>query len=48
MIALPPGVRVYLACGVTDMRNYAEFSGYVESAAITGRSPRLIRSSHSA
>jgi transposase len=20
MIALPPGVRVYLACGVTDMR----------------------------
>jgi hypothetical protein len=24
MIALPPGVRVYLACGVTDMRNYAE------------------------
>ena len=24
MIALPPGVRVYLACGCTDMRNYAE------------------------
>ena len=24
MIALPPGVRVYLACGITDMRNYAE------------------------
>jgi transposase len=20
MIALPPGVRVYLACGITDMR----------------------------
>ncbi len=20
MIALPPGVRIYLACGVTDMR----------------------------
>jgi hypothetical protein len=26
MIALPPGVRVYLACGVTDMLNYAESS----------------------
>ena len=25
MIPLPPGVRVYLARGVTDMRNYAEF-----------------------
>ena len=24
MIALASGVRVYLACGVTDMRNYAE------------------------
>jgi hypothetical protein len=24
MIALPPGVRVWLAAGVTDMRNYAE------------------------
>ena len=42
MIALPPGVRVYLACGATDMRNYAE------SAAIFGVLPRLIRSFHSA
>jgi len=25
MIAVPSGVRVYLACGVTDMRNYAEW-----------------------
>ena len=24
MIALSPAARVYLACGVTDMRNYAE------------------------
>ena len=24
MIALASGLRVYLACGVTDMRNYAE------------------------
>ena len=24
MIAVPPGVRVYLACGTTDMRRYAE------------------------
>ena len=24
MITLPPGVRVYLACGYTDKRNYAE------------------------
>ena len=24
MIALASGVRVYLACGTTDMRNYAE------------------------
>jgi len=23
MITLAPGLRVYLACGVTDMRNYA-------------------------
>jgi hypothetical protein len=23
MIALAPGLRVYLACGVTDMRKYA-------------------------
>jgi hypothetical protein len=22
MIALAPGARVYLACGITDMRNY--------------------------
>jgi hypothetical protein len=26
MITLPSGVRVWLACGVTDMRNYAESS----------------------
>jgi len=26
MIALASGVRVYLACGPTDMRNYAESS----------------------
>jgi hypothetical protein len=32
MIALPAGVRVYLACGVTDMRNYAE--------SLVMRSPR--------
>ena len=25
MIALASGLRVYLACGVTDMRNYAEW-----------------------
>jgi hypothetical protein len=24
MIALSPSASVYLACGVTDMRNYAE------------------------
>jgi hypothetical protein len=24
MIVLPSGVRVWLACGYTDMRNYAE------------------------
>ena len=24
MIVVSPGVRVYLACGITDMRNYAE------------------------
>jgi hypothetical protein len=24
MIALASGLRVYLACGITDMRNYAE------------------------
>jgi hypothetical protein len=24
MISLASGLRVYLACGVTDMRNYAE------------------------
>jgi hypothetical protein len=24
MIVVSPDVRVYLACGVTDMRNYAE------------------------
>jgi hypothetical protein len=24
MIAPPAGARIYLACGVTDMRNYAE------------------------
>ena len=24
MITLAPGLRVYLACGVTDMRNYAD------------------------
>ena len=47
MIALPPGVRVYLACGITDMRNYAEFRS-CEFAAIISRLPRLIRSSHSA
>jgi hypothetical protein len=23
---LPAGIRVYVACGVTDMRNYAEFT----------------------
>jgi len=23
---LPAGVRVYLACGVTDMRNYAVYT----------------------
>jgi hypothetical protein len=26
MIALASGLRVYLACGVTDMRNYADTS----------------------
>jgi hypothetical protein len=24
MFGPPPGTRVFLACGVTDMRNYAE------------------------
>ena len=24
MITIPAGVRIYLACGPTDMRNYAE------------------------
>jgi hypothetical protein len=26
MIGPPPGTRVYLACGVTDMRRYVEYT----------------------
>jgi hypothetical protein len=32
MIALSPGGPVYLPCGVTDMRNYAEWHCHINSA----------------
>ena len=33
MIALPPGVRIYLACGVTDMRKgFDSLAAQVQSA----------------
>jgi len=39
MIALPPGVRVYLACGVTDMRK-----GMVGLAMLVQQGLSMIRS----
>ena len=46
MIALSSGLRVYLACGVTDMRNYAEclVMRSASPGASIGRYIRLFRS----
>jgi transposase len=54
MIAAPPGVRVYLACGTTDMRRYAGLAMQVQQVlsqnpldgavfAFRGRSGGLIK-----
>jgi hypothetical protein len=41
MISLPPGARVWLACGRTDMRNYAEYIIMRSDARSRGATLRL-------
>jgi len=48
MIALASGVQVYLACGTTDMRNYAESPVMRSPRQSWAGLPRLIRSWHCA